>query len=244
MNRIFMFGNSIPTRSPLEEFMNEILHSHDISPDTDKQAVRAKPTPGPFDIQSILSNRKKNAFTVVWADGTTTVVHCQPGDDWDDEKALAMCFTKKALGNKGNFNDIFNDALDNKRKIIPGGAGIVAESSEEPHGDPVQEVAEQLTFVFGDDASAAHETEKDDAADRPLYHIFTQINGKTTLKKVSNDKKTAIAYACELAENMYGQKPYYYRTWMHEGKLMIDFGSYSAFILIEGLTSTDWFQNQ
>jgi hypothetical protein len=37
-----------------------------------------------------------------------------------------MCFTKKALGNKGNFNDKFNDALDNKRKIIPGGAGIVA----------------------------------------------------------------------------------------------------------------------
>ena len=88
----------------------------------------------PFEIQSVLSNRKKNAFTVVWADGTHTTVHCQPGDEWDDEKALAMCFTKKALGNKGNFNDKFNDALDNKMKIIPGGAGIIAERECECDG--------------------------------------------------------------------------------------------------------------
>jgi hypothetical protein len=81
----------------------------------------AKPVPvySPFAIRSVLSNRKKNAFSVVWMDGTTTVVHCQYGDEWDDEKALAMCFTKKALGNKGNFNDKFNDALDNKMKVIP-----------------------------------------------------------------------------------------------------------------------------
>ena len=71
-----------------------------------------------FEVKSVLSNHRKNAFTVVWADDTTTVVHCQPGDDWDDEKALAMCFTKKALGNKGNFNDKFNEALKNM-KVIP-----------------------------------------------------------------------------------------------------------------------------
>ena len=27
-------------------------------------------------ITSILANHKKNAFTVVWADGTSTVIHC------------------------------------------------------------------------------------------------------------------------------------------------------------------------
>lgn len=70
-----------------------------------------------FEIRSVLSNRHKNAFTVVWTDGTHTTVHCQPGDDWDDEKALAMCFTKKALGNKGNFNDKFNDALAHMKTI-------------------------------------------------------------------------------------------------------------------------------
>jgi hypothetical protein len=106
--------------------MNEVFKNHGITLDTEKHELHIKPVPGPFEIQSVLSNRKKNAFTVVWADGTSTVVHCQPGDDWDDEKALAMCFTKKALGNKGDFNDKFNDALDNKMKIIPGGAGIIA----------------------------------------------------------------------------------------------------------------------
>lgn len=72
---------------------------------------------GPFEIKSVLSNRAKNVFTVAWKDGTVTSVHCQPGDDWDDEKALAMCFTKKALGNKGNFNDKFNDALAHMNTI-------------------------------------------------------------------------------------------------------------------------------
>ena len=81
----------------------------------------------PFAIRSVLSNRRKNAFTVVWEDGTTTVVHCQSGDEWDDEKALAMCFTKKALGNKGNFNDKFNDALDNKMKVIKSEKKVVEE---------------------------------------------------------------------------------------------------------------------
>lgn len=81
-----------------------------------KIVLEEKKTPS-FEVKSVLSNHEKNAFTVVWADGTTTVVHCQPGDDWDDEKALAMCFTKKALGNKGNFNDKFNDALAHMKTI-------------------------------------------------------------------------------------------------------------------------------
>lgn len=93
---------------------------HDYATINPKAAHITKKEPvDPFAIRSVLSNRRKNAFSVVWMDGTTTVIHCQPGDEWDDEKALAMCFTKKALGNKGNFNDKFNDALDSKLKVIP-----------------------------------------------------------------------------------------------------------------------------
>lgn len=56
------------------------------------------------------SNIKKIIFNnpatiVYWEDGTKTVVKCGDGDTWDKEKGLAMCFTKKALGNKGNFNE-------------------------------------------------------------------------------------------------------------------------------------------
>ncbi len=47
------------------------------------------------------------ATIVLWEDGTKTVVKCQDGDVYSKELGLAMCISKKALGNKGNFNDIF-----------------------------------------------------------------------------------------------------------------------------------------
>ena len=45
------------------------------------------------------------ATIVYWKDGTKTVVKCQKGDDFDQEKGFAMAFLKKCWGNKGNFND-------------------------------------------------------------------------------------------------------------------------------------------
>lgn len=71
-----------------------------------------------FEIKNILANHEKNAFTVVWADGTNTVIHLQEGDKWDDEKALAMCFVKKLMGNKGAFNYIFTEEMPAKLKTI------------------------------------------------------------------------------------------------------------------------------
>lgn len=52
------------------------------------------------------------ATVVLWDDGTKTVVKCQDGDTYSKETGLALCLAKKAMGNKGNFNDIF-------RKWIP-----------------------------------------------------------------------------------------------------------------------------
>ena len=63
-----------------------------------------------FEIDKVIFNGP--ATIVKWKDGTKTVVKCQAGDVFDCEKGLAMCFTKKALGNKGNFNDVL-------RKHIP-----------------------------------------------------------------------------------------------------------------------------
>jgi len=47
------------------------------------------------------------ATIVIWSDNTKTVVKCQPGDTYSKELGLAMCISKKYLGNKGNFNEIF-----------------------------------------------------------------------------------------------------------------------------------------
>lgn len=55
---------------------------------------------------------------VIWADGTKTMVKCQPGDVYSEEVGLALCIAKKSLGNMSNFNNVF-------RKWIP-------EDKEEP----------------------------------------------------------------------------------------------------------------
>ena len=47
------------------------------------------------------------ATIVFWEDGTKTVVKCQKGDKYDKEHGLAVAIAKKALGNKGNFNEVF-----------------------------------------------------------------------------------------------------------------------------------------
>lgn len=255
----------------------------------------------PFEIQSVLSNRKKNAFTVVWTDGTHTTVHCQSGDKWDDEKALAMCFTKKALGNKGNFNDKFNDALDNKMKVIPTESAIkmsdssisftrpitlnaeaVKKMTEAPEKECncdgtcekceckdeaekfIEEVealkkkknafglSKQTTDELTKVALKANnslkeminaltgETEKPEGKE---YKVFVKANGAITPAGTYHDAKSAITCVKELATEHFGRKPYYYRCWMEGDKMVIDFGSYSKFIIIQGMTPDEWIKD-
>lgn len=64
-----------------------------------------------FEIKDILVNGP--ATIVFWADGTKTVVKCGPDDSYDAEKAVAMCFMKKALGSR-SMRKIFDLAEDRK----------------------------------------------------------------------------------------------------------------------------------
>ena len=59
------------------------------------------------DIKEVIFN--KPATIVIWVDGSKTVVKCQDGEGFDKEKGLALCYMKKALGNRGNFNNIFRE---------------------------------------------------------------------------------------------------------------------------------------
>lgn len=56
-------------------------------------------------IKSVLFNKEKGVTTVVWYDNQITMVTCHPEDDFDKEKALAMCFMKRVCGNRGSFNE-------------------------------------------------------------------------------------------------------------------------------------------
>ena len=48
---------------------------------------------------------------MLWDDGTKTVVKCQKGDEYSKELGLAMAISKKFLGNKGNYNKVFDEWL-------------------------------------------------------------------------------------------------------------------------------------
>ena len=60
-------------------------------------------------IKNVIFNNP--ATIVYWEDGTKTVVKCQTqtGDTYSKETGLAMCFVKKVLGNKGNFNEVLKE---------------------------------------------------------------------------------------------------------------------------------------
>lgn len=61
------------------------------------------------EIKKVIFN--KPATIVFWTDNTKTVVKCGENDIYDPEKGLAMAISKKALGNKGNFNEVFKKWL-------------------------------------------------------------------------------------------------------------------------------------
>ena len=66
---------------------------------------------------SILPDIEKVTFNppatiVFWSDGTKTIVKCQDGDSFDPERGLTTAISKKALGNKGNYNNEIRKWLD------------------------------------------------------------------------------------------------------------------------------------
>lgn len=58
-----------------------------------------------YEIQNIYENYDKGVITVLWTDGTKTILHCDPYDEWDFEKAIGLAFMKKHYRNRGCFND-------------------------------------------------------------------------------------------------------------------------------------------
>ena len=111
------------------------------------------------------------ATIVFWTDNTKTVVKCN-GEDYDPEKGLAMCISKKFLGDKGNYYEVF-------KKWLP----------KEDDSDVVQKVLEHIkpqTFEF--------ELKPIDINQR-LFEVLTGVPGAATIqfdatKKSEPDKKS------------------------------------------------------
>lgn len=64
---------------------------------------------GPLDINRVIFNDP--ATIVYWKDGTKTIVKCD-NEFFDKEKGLAMAISRKALGNTGNYFEVFKEHCD------------------------------------------------------------------------------------------------------------------------------------
>lgn len=217
----------------------------------EKKPTCEKPS-NPYAFRSILANHKKNAFTVAWEDGTYTVIHLQPGDNWDDEKALAMCIVKKMNGNKGSFNDIFTTEMPAKIKRV---------------GEPVEEKHECNCETPCANCSCHAEAEK--AAEASVDAVLNKMSeaaekANATMKKMIDElvgepvnvqrydlflmdpcgDKVEIYHQgtdeeIQRAMRAYRKKHYPtleanrtpYRVWMIKDNLMVDFGTGSYFMV-------------
>ena len=210
-----------------------------------------------FEIKCVLSNREKGVFTVKWTDGTVTMVTCQPGDDWDDEKALAMCFMKKALGNKGAFNDVMREALDKmtiipeKKKIIPAVEVAPVQTRAEVDFDETMKKLKASAIEAGKNMKESisrllnENTKKDEKpnqerVEKHTYSVYLRTLTTDIPAGHFGDKDATKEFIKKLAYEQLGEKPYYYRVWEDCGRLHIDFGSHTRFIEVEGMTSQEW----
>lgn len=64
----------------------------------------------------IIINEKKKTTVAIWGDGSKTVVKCQPGDKFDAEKGIAMCFVKRSFNNRGCYNDWMREVISANKK--------------------------------------------------------------------------------------------------------------------------------
>lgn len=229
-------GDFVTFLSPREK-TNNYCKCVDTPNITVEQHTRVKPTTNTnkYEIQSILANKNKGVFTVVWKDNTHTSIHLQEGDTWDDEKALAMCFVKKMKGNKGNFNDIFTIEMPAKLKTI--------EKKEEP-----------LKAIATETNKAAETTTKvaksaSDLATKIAEAVGDIKHGKYVINLIETDG--TVAYECLLTDDAKAVHKYvadwadnancpYCRSWEQNGALWIDYGSHTLYLEIKGMSLNEW----
>ena len=238
---------------PLEEILDVIreLEEKEMKEKKEEEVkMEKKATPvNTFEIKNVLANEAKGAFTVVWADGTNTVVHLQEGDTWDNEKALAMCFTKKALGNKGNFNNKFNDALNTKLKVI---------KKKEKKAVKDDAVKSPVFNLSADTTSKLEEATK--AACTSIKETIEALCGTSKktytayLTHIYSDEKHVIEGAenvpMDVLKKVLYQKQkeithhnYYQRSWESDGGVHIDFGSHLYYFYIPNATISEYIDN-
>lgn len=64
--------------------------------------------PRPNDgIKNVYFNEEKGTTVIHWKDDVRTKVTLQEGDVFDKEKAIALCYMKRYMMNRGAYNEVF-----------------------------------------------------------------------------------------------------------------------------------------
>ena len=90
----------VPTRPNFEGVIREI---------TTAEIVTAPPRPKVS--SKFVINKEKGTTVPLRHNGTQTIVKCQPGDSFDAEKGIAMCFMKRYFKNRGCYNEWMREVL-------------------------------------------------------------------------------------------------------------------------------------
>lgn len=129
------------------------------------------------------------ATIVFWADGTKTVVKADK-EEFDPEKGLAMAISKKILGNKGNYFDIFKKWIK-KYKPSPSKAAIANV------GDAAKGFADGMRHAAEAARKLAKET-RDDAIEGNVFLASDELRSALNRKKTTkSDMMDAMRYALE-----------------------------------------------
>lgn len=129
------------------------------------------------------------ATIIFWKDGTKTVVKADK-EDFDPEKGLAMAISKKALGNKGNYFDIFKKWTKNYKPGTRRLTAVAGKSALEGFAEGMGHAAEAARKL-------AMET-RDDAVEGNLFLASDELRGVLNRKRATkNDMVKSIRYALE-----------------------------------------------
>ena len=117
----------------------------------DERCFELKLTAGKGGISRVIFNEP--ATIVFWDDGEKTVVKCQNDEPYDKEKGLALCYMKKALGNKSNFNNVFKRFIQEENDISEGDRLVVVSDFPDLLMGAMLDIGDKVRFVKKDDDS-------------------------------------------------------------------------------------------
>lgn len=119
-----------------------------------------------FEIEKVYFNPPYTV--VIWVDGTKTKIKCQDGDIYDPEKGLALAISKKALGNKGSWYEVF------KKFISPADLEREPAPASQPNPEPQEEeMTSGAKYKVGDKVLI-----KKEISNSEEYHWFDDLKGR------------------------------------------------------------------